>query len=359
MRKFVRDRFFGFLEKVGRTEDGRSILNRSLRSQGPATVRWQDCDLDSLPAPREKYPELGSSDAAGESAATPTALRDDIVFVTSRFRSGSTLLWNLFRQVDGVTSYYEPFNERRWFDPAVRQGHTDESHRGVSDYWTEYNGLEELGQHFREDWIRYELYMDASSWAPEMQRYIELLVERAEGRAVLQFNRIDLRLEWIRHRFPNAKLVHLYRNPRDQFWSSLFDESIRDPKVSVETFLSRQGFYLGAWCRDLRYRFPFLDPTHAEHAYDLFYLIWRLSYLAGHRFAHHSLAYEDLMERPGEQIDELAKAIHLEGVERDKLLALVSKGRSGAWREYAEGAWFQEREEHCERLLESWFRRLS
>jgi hypothetical protein len=35
------------------------------------------------------------------------------VFVTGRFRSGSTLMWSLFRNVPGCTAFYEPLNERR------------------------------------------------------------------------------------------------------------------------------------------------------------------------------------------------------------------------------------------------------
>ena len=40
------------------------------------------------------------------------------IFITARFRTGSTLLWNIFRHIEGCTAYYEPFNERRWFDAA-------------------------------------------------------------------------------------------------------------------------------------------------------------------------------------------------------------------------------------------------
>jgi hypothetical protein len=42
------------------------------------------------------------------------------VFITGRFRSGSTLLWNIFRNIEGFNAYYEPFNERRWFDQGAR-----------------------------------------------------------------------------------------------------------------------------------------------------------------------------------------------------------------------------------------------
>jgi hypothetical protein len=30
------------------------------------------------------------------------------IFITARFRSGSTLLWNMFRRLRGYRAYYEP-----------------------------------------------------------------------------------------------------------------------------------------------------------------------------------------------------------------------------------------------------------
>jgi hypothetical protein len=43
---------------------------------------------------------------------------------------------------------------------------------------------------------------------------------------VLQFNEIDLRLPWFRAHFPTARILHLYRHPREQWCSSLFDPSL-------------------------------------------------------------------------------------------------------------------------------------
>ena len=80
------------------------------------------------------------SPTSGRGAELSPSHRSDVVIVTGRFRSGSTLLWNLFRQAGGFTAYYEPLNERRWFDPTARGDRTDSTHRNVSDYWREYDG---------------------------------------------------------------------------------------------------------------------------------------------------------------------------------------------------------------------------
>lgn len=102
-----------------RCQDGSS--NRSAPPRFP----------DALLA-RQPYPWLGRSNRR---AAGPPP-----VFVTARFRTGSTLLWNIFRHVDDCTAYYEPLNERRWFDHSLRREWVDPTHTGVEDYWREYDG---------------------------------------------------------------------------------------------------------------------------------------------------------------------------------------------------------------------------
>src|SRR4029453_9208736 len=103
-RARLRTAFFNVVRAVARTDDARSIASATLddlvarRPQLPA----------SAPRRRVPYLDLGR---AGESTAVATRRP---VFITARFRSGSTLLWNLFRHLSGCTSYYEPLNERRW-----------------------------------------------------------------------------------------------------------------------------------------------------------------------------------------------------------------------------------------------------
>ena len=166
------------------------------------------------------------------------------------------------------TAYYEPFNERRWFDPAARGGHTDSTHRNVSDYWREYDGLKVLGRFYREDWIRRHLLMDEHSWAPEMKQYVDTLIDRAPGRPALQFNRIDFRLPWFRRHYPNATYIHIFRHPRDQWCSILQEDLNRFPKeASIAEFPPFDKFYLRMWAEDLKYHFPFLDEKCNRHPY--------------------------------------------------------------------------------------------
>jgi hypothetical protein len=160
--------------------------------------------------------------------------KSQAVFITSRFRSGSTLLWNIFRQEEGFTSFYEPFNERQWFNLDKRGSFVDKSHRGVSDYWTEYEKMSALTKMYNEEWIRHNLYLDKTAWQPEMRSFIDGIISESPNRPVLQFNRIDFRLPWLRHIYPNAKFIHLFRHPRDQFCSFLTDKKLMN-KDDLET----------------------------------------------------------------------------------------------------------------------------
>jgi hypothetical protein len=348
LRGVARGRLFRLLQRLASTDDARAIQVSALRNLLPRrpTLCGEGLQIDAQP-----YTDLGKAERP--SAAS---LREDVVIITARFRSGSTLLWNLFRNVGGCTAYYEPFNERRWFDPAARGSHTDPTHRKVEDYWREYEGLEALGRYYRESWIDQDLFMDAQSWAPAMKRYVELLIDRAPGRPVLQFNRIDFRLPWFRRHFPRARILHLYRHPREQWCSSLVKPSDSPRTVPLAEFGRHDHYYLLRWARDLKYHFPFLDERLIEHPYQMFYFLWKLSYLFGRCYAHHSLAFEELVDKPAASLADLFRAAGVEGADLNGLQQLIDKPKAGKWREYADEAWFRHQEAVCEGVLADFFR---
>ena len=86
-----------------------------------------------------------------------------------------------------------------------------------------------------------------------MQRYIETMMARARGRAVLQFNEVDFRLGWLRARFPTVPILHVYRHPRDQWCSTLLGAARSAAQCRLREFAPLDGFYLMSWARDLRH----------------------------------------------------------------------------------------------------------
>ena len=346
-RNAVRSAFFGVMESAARTDEARSIVSEML---GDA-VRSRAALPASALGHKVPYPELGRAHA---DILNGLVVPRRPVFITARFRSGSTLLWNLFRHVDGCTAYYEPLNERRWFDAQHRGRRIDRTHRHVDDYWREYEGLEDLGRHYREDWIRRDLHMDEQSWDPSLAAYVRLLVDRAPGRPVLQFNRIDFRLPWFRHVFPEATIVHLYRHPRDQWCSTLVNWADCPPSCTLAEFAEHDGFYLLTWAADLKYRFPFLEPAAAGHPYRLFYLIWKLSFWYGAAYAHHSLSFEDLVARPEIELQRLFRTTAIDDPDITRLAALIEPAPS-RWPRYASHEWFSAHEAACEDVLREFF----
>lgn len=341
-RGVLRRRFYDFLEKAFGTDDGKAILAERMSG----LLAWDPGAVLEGVSFTTPYPELGQPDLRSKPSR-----RHDIVIITGRFRSGSTLLWNLFRQAGGFTSYYEPLSERRWFDPSVRGDRVDVTHRNVSEYWSEYDGLEILGQYHDEDWTRRNLLMDEGFWAPDLKQYVDILIDRAPGRPVLQCNRIDFRLPWFRRHYPNATYIHIFRNPRDQWCSTLMEDVTRYTKdMSMADFIS-DGFYLRPWGADLKYHFPFLDEKRIQHPYQLYYFIWKLSYAFGRKYCDLSLQFEKLVEEPDTKLPELFQAVGVSSVDLESLKKVLSMPALGRWRAYADDGWFRGHEAHCDAVI--------
>lgn len=279
----------------------------------------------------------------------------NVMFITGRFRSGSTLLWNMLRDIPGTTSYYEPFNERRWFNADKCGKGVDNTHLGVEDYWREYDGLDSLGRFFKDSWGDKNLYMTGSSWEPRMMHYIDELIRSGDTRVILQFNRLDFRLNWVRRYYPNAKIIHIYRNPREQWLSYIKSADGCGPADSFRSLGNQDFFYLRRWGRDLRYIFPFLDESRLTHLYELFYLIWRLSYNHGSTYADYSMSMEDLAKNTDAS---LSKVFSLVNIKKELIAQASSKVKNipaQRWQGYADDSWFKKQEERCETILSEYY----
>lgn len=287
-------------------------------------------------------------------AENVTADRDDIVFITSRFRSGSTVLWNIFRNIDSCTSFYEPFNERKWFDKSARGEHVDNTHLGVDDYASEYDELSCLAEFYQEDWINSSLFMDQQVWDPKMKSYICKMIEKSPGRPILQFNRIDFRLPWLKQNFPNAKFVHLYRHPRDQWCSFLTDKKLMNKNDVESTY--QDAFYLDVWCDDLAKHFPFLDKRNTPHPYQRFYYLWKLSYLYGEKLSDISIGFEKLTQSPHDTLSKVFAELSIDSNCIDKAASVLAQPPLNKWKNYADDNWFEAHEIACEQHLDTFLK---
>lgn len=291
------------------------------------------------------------------SVNTNLKVKERPIFITSRFRAGSTLLWNLFRDLPNTRAFYEPFNERQWFNPDLRGGNTDNTHLGVTEYWAEYSGLEHLKEYYSEQWHKRYLLMDRYTSMPDMYQYIQALLHASKERSVLQFNRVDFRLDWLKSHFPQAILLHLYRHPRAQWISFLrTPNSIPFDKCELHYV---DHFYLNSWCENLSQHFPFLSQVVTPHPYERFYLLWKLSYLFGQKYADLSLSYEELVNGTS-GIENLAKLCGLDMSEVTIATAKIEpqKNMDKKWQNYAPVAWYEELESSAEFKISNFSRNL-
>jgi hypothetical protein len=348
IRPILRRSFFSFLKKLSKTDDFRSIIYDTIDdTQSPPKIDFASLGSDVF----EEYPLLGRAMGIDDTRHLKKA-----IFITGRFRSGTTLLWNIFRQMESVTAYYEPFNERRWFDSNNRGNHTDLTHMGVKDYWSEYEGLEQLSQFYDVQWIDRNLYMSSHSWNPGMKRYIDSLILHAPALPVLQFNRVDFRLPWLKANYRNAKLIHIFRNPRDQWCSFLGSKNYDQLCTKIENFNLIDRYYLLNWAQDLKYHFPVLDLSNLTYAYELFFLMWKLSFCFGKNYSDISISFESLVNQPEDNFEYLSHHLNIEPIKRNALEKLVNKTALDKWKlSEIDTAWFKNIETGCEQILEDYY----
>lgn len=271
------------------------------------------------------------------------------IFITARFRTGSTMLWNLFRQLPEVCAYYEPLHD--YLVPYIKYpAEVQKSHLYIKSYFDEYlNALNAVSLH-RTDFANYKLYLESQDSYPELYAYIHALVESVPDwqTPVLQFNRIDFRLAWIKKNFPDVGLLHLVRNPRDEWYSTLepFNNDI-DKDIDFD------GYDLTTWARDLYKQFPFIATPQIEHVYQRFYYLWKLSNLAGQRSSDLTISYEDILSNPQKKVSEILYFADLYSDRNlDICLKIVESNPKRAWKKDREDSWFDEMEQKCEIILD-------
>jgi hypothetical protein len=123
------------------------------------------------------------------------------------------------------------------------------------------------------------------------------------------------------------------------------------PHQVTSSFQPHDKFYLLRWASDLKYVFPFLDERTSRHPYELFFYIWKLSYLFGATYADTSLSFEDLVRKPGPVLRNLLSDLDFPSIDLGPALAIVEPPALGKWQAYASDDWFRAIELRCEETL--------
>lgn len=211
------------------------------------------------------------------------------VILLGRFRSGTTMFWNLFRGLPEYLCYCEPCHEHlieAVRNPAVR---LDPTHLDVDDYWREYRSLDlrDLEDLWRPWFGRKRFCLGEREEADDLAAFLRYLCTGSSARAVLKFVRFDFRASWLRSQFPDATIIHVVRNPRDLWTSSVGRGSGRDDSSPLPD--ERWGSFV-AYGQAMAHE---LGVELAGHPYQWFYALWKLSFESVSSVADDTWRYED------------------------------------------------------------------
>lgn len=252
----------------------------------------------------------------------------NLTFVSGDFSSGTTLVFTLFRNTEGCHCLYEPLHERllHWlvWPPRVYEGHSF-----VGTYFDEYKGFSEIPKLFDPAWGVSRLHLRPEDDADALLRYLNYLVEASIARApnvVLKENRLTFRLGWLKANFPNARIVHVWRE-RDDLWRSIVRRT--------QEYLGREdvgqdrpdfmGFRMAAWCDDLAPTYPELAAERSSSGYERFSRLWELSREEHRRYADVSVELAELKEDFETACARMAAAVGFE-LDANRLRSFLAAG---------------------------------
>jgi hypothetical protein len=255
----------------------------------------------------------------------------NLIFVSGDFCSGSTLLFTLFRKTGKYYCLYEPLHELMleylyWPLPP------DDHHFFVETYHSELKGFDRISSLFDPRWGNSNLFLPPETDAGDLYRYLSYLIGTAFGRAnnvMIKENRLSFRLGWLRSRFPNAKVIHIYRKKEDQ-WKSVLrrvQAGLRREDVG-QNDVTFNGFSLHTWCEDLKSTYPELDARNHKTGYERFCKLWDLSFAENRRYADLSIDYWDLIEDFEATCERIWSCIGATGIDAAQLKQFVVAPRN-------------------------------
>ena len=213
------------------------------------------------------------------------------------------MLWNLFNQLPDYCAWYEPLHPNLL--THIKYVKPKEDHIGIDDYWRNYAALPDLAQHHQSAFGQNTLFMEKYVKWTELEDYINYLIANSQGKIpVLQFNRMDLRLGWLKNTFPNATIIHIKRQPYP-LWLSCRKHL---PTMACKVNESHPDAYdLMQWSADLSLTFPMLQAKKNRHSYYRHYFIWKLAQLIADGSADVFLRLEEDFHHSSQGLEKLAQ----------------------------------------------------
>ncbi|MCG5060483.1 MAG: tetratricopeptide repeat protein [Limnoraphis sp. WC205] len=288
------------------------------------------------------------------------------IFITARYRTGSTYLYSLFSIVTKVKTFYEPLH------PQIVSHFLDADHTNIEEakaiqnhtfksnyfYFDEYKLLnrKKLIGTYQTSFANSKMFLSSLDRFSELKTYINLLIfsqSEQEELNVLQFNRIDFRLAWFRINFPNAIIVNLRRNPRDVYASYIgVYERVSQQKYRASNTSLGEFYYLDNYINFLSEICPQQLNKVELNNYEKIYILSQLSDLWGDKFADLVIHYESLVDDPVGTLYKIVSYLPNFKLDFKEDIIQPNKDRVNVWQNYHSENWFKRCEERCKRIIE-------
>lgn len=258
------------------------------------------------------------------------------VFISGWFCSGTTALWSAYRRLPGHVAFYEPLHAN--LTAHIRHTRPKPSHIGVKDYWQAYRCVEDLEHYHRRDFAYRQPIMEQGDQYPALEAWLERLMNTEAKRHVLKFNRVGLRLPWLKSKFPQARIVHLRRNPRDVWVSTRRHLAADqwDQSSHLDAYETAQMAY--ALAKDVPL---LLSPEACANAYHRLFILWLLTDAMAAQYADVIVELEKLKADPFTALTALVDEEALDPSDLPLAASAIKDAGHAGFSQYRPEAWFE------------------
>lgn len=287
------------------------------------------------------------------------------IFVSARYRTGSTYLYSLLSTLNNTSSFLEPLHPQL-IDIANKDDNWHKHHASLAShslpgkYFQEYSNLDQsLLQRYHSTKFTYQdLFLSSEDQNASLKRYINFFLSTSNNTNILQFNRTDFRLSWLKRNFPDALIINLRRSSRACYFSYLiFYSRIHQIEIENEETLRQIENKIGGYYHlsdYIRLLGQWLIPESFIYKidnYEKLYLIDSLSNLWADNFADFIIPYETLIESPHSFMRNLCSVFPGDISFDEGALLPARKSTASFLQKYFDETWFHQREERCNEIL--------